>query len=66
MYEGDALDVMRGLAADGRRVKLIMTSPPFALLRKKKYGNEDADHYISWFLQFVGLYTRTFSNQMVA
>lgn len=56
MYEGDALDVMRGLVADGRRVKLIMTSPPFALLRKKSYGNEDADRYISWFLRFVGLY----------
>ena len=56
MYEGDALDVMRTLVADGRRVKLIMTSPPFALLRKKTYGNEDADHYINWFLQFVGLY----------
>lgn len=56
MYQGDALDVMRELVADGRRVKLIMTSPPFALLRKKTYGNEDADHYINWFLQFVGLY----------
>ena len=56
MYEGDALDVMRTLVAHGRRVKLIMTSPPFALLRKKKYGNEDADHYVSWFLQFVDLY----------
>ena len=56
MYEGDALQVMRGLIADGRRVKLIVTSPPFALLRKKAYGNEDADNYISWFLQFAELF----------
>ncbi len=56
MYEGDALNVMRGLIAKGRRAKLIMTSPPFALLRKKAYGNEDADHYINWFMKFSDLY----------
>jgi DNA modification methylase len=33
-------------------VDLIMTSPPFGLVRKKAYGNEDADAYVSWFKQF--------------
>ncbi|MEI7923598.1 MAG: site-specific DNA-methyltransferase [Planctomycetota bacterium] len=33
-------------------VDLIMTSPPFGLLRKKAYGNEDADQYVQWFRQF--------------
>ena len=56
MYQGDALKVLRSLIAEGRRAKLIMTSPPFALLRKKAYGNEDADQYINWFIQFADLY----------
>jgi site-specific DNA-methyltransferase (cytosine-N4-specific) len=56
MYEGDALAVMRALIDAGRRVKLIVTSPPFALLRQKAYGNEEADHYINWFMQFADLY----------
>jgi DNA modification methylase len=41
------------LAAAGHRAKLIVTSPPFALLRKKDYGNEDAESYVNWFLQFI-------------
>lgn len=30
-----------------------MTSPPFALTRKKEYGNESAEKYVDWFLQFA-------------
>jgi DNA modification methylase len=52
MYQGDALAVLDALIARGVRAKLIMTSPPFALLRKKAYGNEEADQYIAWFMQF--------------
>jgi DNA modification methylase len=33
-------------------VNLIMTSPPFALRRKKEYGNVDAEKYVEWFLPF--------------
>jgi len=33
-------------------VDLIMTSPPFGLVRKKAYGNEDADRYVQWFRKF--------------
>ena len=33
-------------------VDLIVTSPPFGLVRKKKYGNVDADEYIEWFEPF--------------
>jgi site-specific DNA-methyltransferase (cytosine-N4-specific) len=29
-----------------------MTSPPFGLVRKKAYGNEDADTYVEWFRRF--------------
>jgi site-specific DNA-methyltransferase (cytosine-N4-specific) len=34
-------------------VDLIFTSPPFALLRKKDYGNVDADKYLDWFREFA-------------
>jgi len=56
MYQGDALEVMQAFIDSGRRAKLIMTSPPFALLRQKAYGNEEADHYIQWFMQFADLF----------
>ncbi|PYU95547.1 MAG: site-specific DNA-methyltransferase [Acidobacteria bacterium] len=44
---------MPALIAEGVRVKLIVTSPPFALVRKKTYGNEDADRYVEWFEKFI-------------
>ena len=31
---------------------LVLTSPPFALLRKKSYGNEEQDQYVQWLSQF--------------
>ena len=36
------------------KVDLIMTSPPFALLSKKSYGNELASEYCEWFRPFAG------------
>lgn len=47
---GDSLDYMNSLAADC--IDLIVTSPPFGLVRKKDYGNEDADRYVDWFHAF--------------
>jgi DNA modification methylase len=52
-FSGDSLDVLPMLINQGVRVKLIVTSPPFALVRKKDYGNEDADSYLRWFDQFI-------------
>lgn len=39
-------------------VDLVMTSPPFGLVRKKDYGNEDADRYVEWFEQFAEQFVR--------
>ena len=39
-------------------IDLICTSPPFALLRKKAYGNVDASEYIEWFMQFAAQFAR--------
>jgi DNA modification methylase len=33
-------------------VDLIFTSPPFALLRQKRYGNEDQADYVAWLVEF--------------
>ncbi len=55
-FNGDSLAVLPHLIDQGVRVKLIVTSPPFALVRKKDYGNEDADSYLQWFQQFVPLF----------
>jgi len=50
-YLGDALQLLNTI--DKGTVDLIMTSPPFALTRKKEYGNVDAGKYIEWFLPFA-------------
>ena len=43
----DALD-SPFLAEQKGKVNLIFTSPPFPLVRKKKYGNETGEEYIEW------------------
>ncbi|MFH0777719.1 MAG: site-specific DNA-methyltransferase [Candidatus Eisenbacteria bacterium] len=48
---------MKRLCPDAS-VDLIMTSPPFGLVRKKDYGNEDADDYVAWFEQFAEQFVR--------
>lgn len=40
------------------KVDLIFTSPPFPLNRKKRYGNETGDAYISWLTAFGPLFKR--------
>ncbi|HZP00165.1 MAG TPA: site-specific DNA-methyltransferase [Terriglobia bacterium] len=48
---GDSLAYMKESIKDAS-VDLIVTSPPFGLVRKKKYGNVDAHEYIEWFKPF--------------
>jgi site-specific DNA-methyltransferase (cytosine-N4-specific) len=56
IYLGDSLDVM--LAMQPASVDLIMTSPPFGLVRKKEYGNVDAHKYVEWFRPFAEQFRR--------
>jgi DNA modification methylase len=51
IYNGDSLRLMREEVADDS-VNLIMTSPPFGLVRKKSYGNVESEEYVAWFKQF--------------
>lgn len=48
---GDALDVLAGLPDES--VDLVVTSPPFALLRQKTYGNADQAEYVDWLCRFA-------------
>lgn len=57
VYLGDALAVLEKKLAP-QSVDLIMTSPPFGLVRKKAYGNVDADQYVAWFKPFGHLFQR--------
>lgn len=52
MFWGDSRSYMFHKAKPNS-VDLIMTSPPFGLVRKKSYGNEDADEYCNWFRPFA-------------
>ena len=53
VYHGNSLDLIPEL--DDESVDLVVTSPPFALLRKKEYGNEEQENYISWLGEFARL-----------
>jgi DNA modification methylase len=50
-YLGDSLDLMKTM--EPASVDLVLTSPPFALKRKKEYGNEDEENYVAWFDNFA-------------
>jgi site-specific DNA-methyltransferase (cytosine-N4-specific) len=47
---GDSREVLAALPADS--IDLIVTSPPFALLREKSYGNRDQIEYVAWLVEF--------------
>lgn len=57
MYHGDSQILLRDHVA-AKSVDLIMTSPPFGLVRKKTYGNADADDYLDWFRPFGNLFKK--------
>src|SRR6266700_5625995 len=54
IYCGDSLQLLNNsdIVQPGS-VNLIMTSPPFGLVRKKEYGNVDANSYVEWFRPFA-------------
>jgi site-specific DNA-methyltransferase (cytosine-N4-specific) len=48
---GDSLELLSTL--EDESISLVVTSPPFALLRPKAYGNEDQDAYVDWLAEFA-------------
>jgi site-specific DNA-methyltransferase (cytosine-N4-specific) len=59
---GDSLGMFREEIEPGV-VDLIMTSPPFGLVRKKDYGNADADDYLEWFRPFAAAFHKALKPQ---
>jgi site-specific DNA-methyltransferase (cytosine-N4-specific) len=60
-YLGNSLDLMGELPDES--VDLICTSPPFALVRKKEYGNVEAHKYVEWFKVFAREFYRILKPQ---
>jgi site-specific DNA-methyltransferase (cytosine-N4-specific) len=52
-YCGDSLNLLPQLPDNS--LDLVITSPPFALQRKKEYGNESQAEYVAWLSQFAKL-----------
>ncbi|WP_300336698.1 site-specific DNA-methyltransferase [Accumulibacter sp.] len=50
---GESLDLLKSL--DDGSVNLVITSPPFALQRKKEYGNAEQHEYIEWLSEFASI-----------
>lgn len=50
MFEADSHKLLQRIPANS--VDLVLTSPPFALTRKKEYGNETIENYLKWFMPF--------------
>jgi site-specific DNA-methyltransferase (cytosine-N4-specific) len=55
-FLGDSLELMKHIPNDS--INLIVTSPPFALVTPKEYGNKSSDDYIDWFLEFAKEFKR--------
>lgn len=58
MYQGDCEDVLKSYPIIRRKgkVQLILTSPPFPLNRKKKYGNLTGEEYLNWLKNLAPLF----------
>ena len=52
-FVGDSRELLRQLPDNS--VNLVMTSPPFALQRKKAYGNAEQHEYVEWLAEFGAL-----------
>lgn len=50
-YCANCLDVLQNIPS--RSIDLVITSPPFALRRKKSYGNVSAEKYSEWFWPYA-------------
>lgn len=52
-YIGDSRELLAALPDNS--VNLVITSPPFALQRKKAYGNAEQHEYVDWLTEFAAL-----------
>jgi DNA modification methylase len=52
-FFGDSIELLSALPDES--INLVMTSPPFALLREKEYGNKSQEEYVLWLAEFAKL-----------
>lgn len=59
LYQGNSVDLLSNELMDELRgkVNLIITSPPFPLNNKKKYGNEKGNEYLNWFKSLAPIFS---------
>lgn len=50
-WRGDSRNLLKRIPDES--VDLVFTSPPYALLRAKEYGNEPEHRYVQWFRPFA-------------
>ena len=50
-WVGDSRKLLKQI--DDQSIDLVVTSPPYGLLKKKEYGNEDQGDYVKWFRPFA-------------
>lgn len=55
-YIGKCEEIISSLCLKDK-VQLILTSPPFPLNNKKKYGNLEGDEYLKWFTELAELFS---------
>ncbi len=60
IYLGNCLEYLKNVS--DKSVNLIVTSPPYALIKKKKYGNENSDAYLDWFRPFAEEFYRVLAD----
>lgn len=59
LINGNSIDLLNGEMKNELKgkVNLIVTSPPFPLNNKKKYGNEIGEEYKRWFIQMAPIFS---------
>ena len=55
-YCSDSLELLSQFPDNS--VNLVLTSPPFALQRKKEYGNKEQHEYVDWLSEFAKVIMR--------
>ena len=49
-WVGDSKQLLRKLPDES--IDLVITSPPYSLVKQKEYGNESQQDYVRWFRPF--------------
>ena len=60
IINGDSYEFVASLPNNS--IDLIVTSPPFGLVREKEYGNVPADNYLCWFRPYATHFFRVLKN----